>query len=31
MDDQTLISRPTEAMATDIDDATVILSLPSNC
>ena len=31
MDDQTLISRPAEAMATEIDDATVILSLPSNC
>ena len=31
MDDQTLITRRSDAMATDIDDATVILSLPSNC
>lgn len=31
MDDRTLITRRPDAMATDIDDATVILSLPSNC
>jgi hypothetical protein len=31
MDDHTLITRRADAMATDIDDATVILSLPSNC
>lgn len=31
MDDHTLITRHADAMATDIDDATVILSLPSNC
>lgn len=31
MDDHTLITRRPDAMATDIDDATVILSLPSNC
>ena len=31
MDDHTLITRRSDAMATDIDDATVILSLPSNC
>jgi hypothetical protein len=31
MDDHTLIRRRADAMATDIDDATVILSLPSNC
>lgn len=31
MDDHTLITRRADAMAADIDDATVILSLQSNC
>lgn len=31
MDDHTLVTRRADVMATDIDDATVILSLQSNC